>query len=242
MGRGPAQYVTRIRARSRKRPTPDLRSSSWSIHSQRPRESGGPSAHGSLPPRHGLRRRRRLLLLLHRTLFHPLNSIPDASPVSPPAAAPRQATAAAGPLGTPPPPGRQTRPRHPCFRLSSADDLLFYWIISAGSEVPPEMRLGEAGRRRRWVVGSASGSWRIVQAARAVRRILVRARVRDGGGGDDAPGVAAGACRHAVHRPAAGGRVGGSRGHQYRFCFSYDNCCLCSLMISKLILCELLGR
>lgn len=103
--------------------------------------------------------------------------------------------------------------------------------MSAGAEVPPEMRLGEAGRRRRWVVdGSASGSGRDVQA-RAVRRVVVRARVRDGGGGATAPGVAAGARRHAVRWPAAGGRAGGSRGHQYRFCFSYDNC-LCSLMIS----------
>ena len=100
------------------------------------------------------------------------------------------------------------------------------------------MRLGEAGRRTRWVVvgsegGPASGSGR-VQAARTVRRVVVRARVRGGGGGDNAPGVAAGACRRAVRRPAAGGRAGGSRGHQYRFCFSYDNY-LCSLMISQLM-------
>lgn len=97
-------------------------------------------------------------------------------------------------------------------------------IVSAGTEVPPEMRLGEAGRRRRcWVIGSeggpASGSGR-TQAARAVRRVVVRARIHDGGGGDNAPGIAAGACRHAVRWPAACGRAGGSRGRQYRFCFS----------------------
>ena len=53
----------------------------------------------------------------------------------------------------------------------------------------------------------------------ATRRI-VRARVRHGGGGARAPGDAAGDGRHAVRGPAAGGRAGGSRGHQYRFCFS----------------------
>jgi len=216
---------------------PDLRSRA-PIHSQRPTESGGPSAHSrhapqpqpARPRRHGLRRRRLLLLLLNRTLLLPLNSIPskDASP----AAAPRQATAAAGPLGTPP---GQTRPPHPCIRLTAADHPAR--IVSAGAEVPPEMRLGEAAGRRRWVVGSeggwASGAGR-VEASRAIRGVVVRVRARYGGGGATSPGVAAGACRHAVRRPAAGGRAGGSRGHQYRFCFSYDNY-LRSLIICKLI-------
>ena len=49
---------------------------------------------------------------------------------------------------------------------------------------------------------------------------IVWARVRHGGGGAHAPGDAAGDGRHAVRGPAAGGRAGGSRGHQYRFCFS----------------------
>jgi len=100
-------------------------------------------------------------------------------------------------------------PRPPWFRLTAADHLPR--IVSAGAEVSPEMRLGEAGRRTRWVVvggsegGPARGSGRVVQA-RAVRRVVVRNRARDGGGGDNAPRprVAAGARRHAVLRPAAG--------------------------------------
>ena len=120
-----------------------------SIHSQRPRASGWSldrsrlrkSATTTAAARHGLRRRLfRLLLLLHRVRLILLHSHPNkgSSPVSPHAAAPRRATVAR-PLGTAPPPALL------CFvppKRAVAEHLVR--IVSAGVEVPPEMRLVEA--------------------------------------------------------------------------------------------------
>jgi hypothetical protein len=192
-----------------------IRARSWrlgSIHAQRPR---GQETEGLLPPprRHGLRR---LLLLLH-PLHLLLHALPPKyiSPVSPYLAASSQA-AAARPLGTAGSPIPFLWPTIPAPKRTVADDLVRSFV--AGVEMPQIGGAASASGRRHWIVGSeggGAGSW-----SRWVQSRAAQAGVRDGGGDAHAAGVAAGACRHGVRGFAAAGRTWGTRGHQYRFCFS----------------------